>query len=375
MGDYVQNLNSLASVTSLSQLKLDGEGQLEKRSALDTLGHRIADAFRSLSAEGRTAITDRNLKLLSAMKSAVAESTQHEVFIAREAGGRLKTTLARLQQKNQVDTNAYFNDLRSSIMGDSRFKALPERLQNNLLNGLPGLKRGVPAEQWKSRVDVFAGYFFGKTPASFDLQKGVEKFQNQLVFGNEGFLSVVQQELVHENGVHESFYLDTNRGNIKSFNGEATPAPGPECTQHCEEKLRSMLGEQRKDILPFVSMMATQAGLEAAKNFLPALSGMTEPGPINLFDAGLLSLRGAIHDILISSDDDTLTIRNVFKDQFAPIDDHPSNIASLICKGEISMVIDLKSEPDAITAMDGKTVYVPKFHLADASVSMERNPI
>ncbi|MBR6673379.1 MAG: hypothetical protein IKL39_01455, partial [Mailhella sp.] len=68
MSDYIQNLNSLASVTSLSQLKLDGEGQLEKRSALDTLGHRIADAFRSLSAEGRTAITARNVELFSAMQ-------------------------------------------------------------------------------------------------------------------------------------------------------------------------------------------------------------------------------------------------------------------------------------------------------------------
>ena len=59
MSDYIQNLNSLASVTSLSQLRLDGEGQLEKRNALSTLGHRIADAFRSLSAEGRTAIAAR----------------------------------------------------------------------------------------------------------------------------------------------------------------------------------------------------------------------------------------------------------------------------------------------------------------------------
>ena len=373
MSDYIQNLNSLASVTSLSQLKMDGEGQLEKRNALSTLGHRIADAFRSLSAEGRTAIAARNVELLFAMQKAVNESTHHEVFPAREAGDRLEAALGRLQQKTPADTNAYFIHLRKGITDDPRFKALPERLQKNLLGGLPGLKRTAPADQWKSRFSVFAGYFYGETPAAFDLQKGVEEFQKQLVFGEDDFLTVAQQGKVRENGIHDSFYLDTNRRSIKSFNGAPTPDAGPECTQHCEEKLRAMLGEQRKDILPFVSMMASQAGMESAKNFLPGLCGMGETNFQNLHDAGLVPLKNPVHDIHISSDGDTLTIRNDFKDRFASWDDYDTGTPSLTWRGTISMVIDLKADPDVVRAMNGNDVYVPKFHLADASVIMERS--
>ena len=371
------SLQNLSNISSLDQLRLSSDRQLTQRTGLGPFFRKVGDAFLRLSQSGRIAIAERNSRLMDVFRETVRNTAgaapQQEMQDLRARLTTVENTLRRfaLNSKSAALTSAI-----TTLRSDSRFKALPEGMKAKLKNAFTATANKVSPKLWNSRFESLKCYFFGKAPAAFDLKNGVKEYMNDLLNNErDGFLSTDQQAKVKEDGMHASFINDTRRRIIKSFNDKPTPSrtekTEEEIVQHCVDKLRATLSKKQENILPFVSMMASQAGLGASKNFLPHLSGLAEIAFDNLTDAGLIQL-GNTHGLHVKFDGSSLTIRSVFEQNFVTEDDIAARTPTLICKGEISMVIDLKAEPKAMM-VDGKPVYVPKFHLTDASLRMERN--
>ena len=367
MSDYIQTLNTLASVTSLSQLRLDKEGQLEKRSVLSTLGHRIADAFRSLSAEGRTAITARNAELFSAMQKAVDESTHHEVFLAREAGAKLSSALVRL-------TDCYSAALKNGIMGDPRVAALPEVARLALQSGLEFISSEHPHAEWRGLMNTLRDTFLGVLPEGFSLEKGVETFAKGL---RSTFLDISKS--LDEYGIHDVYYRDMERGGVKNIGG--TPIKGVQIKQDFPDPAvhramyRALLSNFLADsssgkfaddlkFLPFLAVACTQNGTASACPLLIrdsgfdvvkqlALSGIaTRPGGTSYSTSIVRDTENPRH-ILVRSDSSQMYFVNGDKSRPA-----------LRLETGITMRIDFGAEYTEPNA-DGKPI-LPSFTLENA---------
>ena len=63
------NIQNLASITDISQLKVGADNQLQQRSGIGTFFLKIGDAFRNLSQAGRASIAQRNDSILNAMRA------------------------------------------------------------------------------------------------------------------------------------------------------------------------------------------------------------------------------------------------------------------------------------------------------------------
>ena len=153
------SLNSIASVTSLKQLKLDADGGLEKRSTLNTLGHRIMDAFRCLSSSGRTAVITRNGELLAAMQKAVNEQQGNDGGAIGEARAKLSKTLEALYDKPHHQWY-YANHLTKTIMSDPSIATQSER--NALAEAFSRLAPSVRAADLQNALNVLKARFCGQ---------------------------------------------------------------------------------------------------------------------------------------------------------------------------------------------------------------------
>ena len=363
MSDYIQNLNSLASVTSLSQLRLDGEGQLEKRNALETLGHRIADAFRSLSAEGRTAINARNVELLSAMQKAVDTSTHHEVFLAREAGGRLEAALDRLQ--NRVDRDALFSQIKSDITSDPRFAKMPQSSKAALRQALANMAdahTGAKPSEWKDCADALKWAFFGEQPAGLDLDRGIEKFAASL---KAGFLKPSMQAGI-EDGFNKLTLLDFKRNAISKVGDIATP--GSMEAQFYKDALSSVM-EGHEELMPFVSTVITQNGLGSLAQQLPRDMGFNIANPLTLCQASR-DPRQQFTDVTVRREGHELVVEAKYENGFHVSGTNGKAFSQLAAA---TMRIDLEAAPER-HMVDGQEVLIPQFRLENVSTALS-NPV
>lgn len=372
----MQNLQNISKVTDLDQLKIGADNQLQQRSALGTLFRKVGDAFLGLRQSGRAAIALRNERIMAVIRETVNSARSGDAQPeARDLSERLSDVVARLGTMATRTSETAFNDAMSGLEADSRFRAMPEDMQQKLTAAFTATKQETPVAKWNERFETLKSYFFGTQPASFDLQKGLQDFKYALVSPDDnGFLSLTQQRLVSADGIHQSFIKDTARRNVKSFNGEDTPAQ-PQVTpdqlsQYCVEKLRDLLDEEHSNLLPFVSMMASQAGLESAAILFPGFCGLHEKELDTIRDAGFVS-RPRIHDIEISSEGSLLRITSNFETGYATIEDiSQGGNDTFTCSGAVTMLISL-DEPPTAHEVDGKTVYVPEFTLT-GDVRMER---
>ena len=359
MGDYIQNLNSLASVTSLSQLKLDGEGQLEKRSALNTLGHRIADAFRSLSAAGRTAITARNVELLSAMQKAVDTSTHHEVFLAREAGGRLEATLDRLQ--NRVDRDALFSQIKSDITSDPRFAKMPQSSKAALRQALENMAEahtGAKPSEWKDCAHALKWAFFGEQPSGMDMEKGIENFAASL---KAGFLKPSMQAGI-EDGFNKLTLVDFKRNAVSKVGDIATPGSMDE--QFYKDALSSVM-EGHEELMPFVSTVITQNGLGSLAQQLPRDMGFNIANHLTLCQASR-DPRLQFTDVTVRREGHELVVEAKYENGFHVSGTNGKAFSQLAAA---TMRIDLEAAPER-HMVDGREVLIPQFRLENVSMAL-----
>ena len=389
----MQNLQNLASVTSLDQLKVGADNQLQHRSAIGSFFLKIGDAFRNLSQSGRAAIAQRNEGILNAMRAAVDNARANVQAADFPVAARLTNVLQRLQTAS-ANTNAEaLNSLQSSITrlqtqasavkhglaGDPRFTAMPERSQQLLCSALNSIDAGREPDKASAKERI-KNDFFGVRPAGYSIAEGLRQFGEGLV---DGFLNPKQQKEVHENGIHKSFILDPRRHAVSSFNGRAVPTvddPAITGTNQderkdnlaalCVRELRTIVGEEHQNLMPFISMMASQAGLDSALTYLPFMSGLSEPGDAHLVGAGIAPAYGsATHDCTISREGDTLSISITFSQGYASMD-VAASAAGLFCKGGLTMNIDLAAPPRPAT-VNGRDVLIPQFTLVNGDVRFE----
>lgn len=385
------NIQNLASITDISQLKLGADNQLQQRSGIGAFFLKIGDAFRNLSQAGRAAIAQRNDSILNAMRAAVDNARETVRAEDKPIAERLSSVFQRLQTANanravlsgletaitRLQTQA--SAVKHGLAGDPRFTAMPSLSQQLLCSALNSIDAGREPDKASAKERI-KNDFFGVRPAGYNIAEGLRQFGEGLV---DGFLNPKQQKEVHENGIHKSFILDTRRHSVSSFNGRAVPTvddpaiPGTNQDERkdnlaalCVRELRTIVGEEHQNLMPFISMMASQAGLDSALTYLPFMSGLSEPADAHLAGAGIAPVYGsATHDCTISREGDTLSISITFSQGYASMD-VAASAAGLFCKGGLTMNIDLAAPPRPAT-VNGRDVLIPQFTLNNADVRFE----
>ena len=385
------NIQNLASITDISQLKLGADNQLQQRSGIGAFFLKIGDAFRNLSQAGRAAIAQRNDSILNAMRAAVDNAREVVRAEDKPIAERLSSVFQRLQTANanraalsgletaitRLQTQA--SAVKHGLAGDPRFTAMPSLSQQLLCSALNSIDAGREPDKASAKERI-KNDFFGVRPAGYNIAEGLRQFGEGLV---DGFLNPKQQKEVHENGIHKSFILDTRRHSVSSFNGRAVPTvddPAITGTNQderkdnlaalCVRELRTIVGEEHQNLMPFISMMASQAGLDSALTYLPFMSGLSEPADAHLAGAGIAPVYGsATHDCTISREGDTLSISITFSQGYASMD-VAASAAGLFCKGGLTMSIDLSATPRR-EMVDGKEVLIPQFTLNNGDVRFE----
>ena len=107
----LQHLQSLLGVSSLSDVKINDSGKLEKRSGIRALFARIGEFFQSLSAGGRAAIAARNEAVVSAMRQAVNGVQTWYTYTAATSYGALYT----ITEETRVEGEAVEGQSRRSV--------------------------------------------------------------------------------------------------------------------------------------------------------------------------------------------------------------------------------------------------------------------
>ena len=385
------NIQNLASITDISQLKVGADNQLQQRSGIGAFFLKIGDAFRNLSQAGRASIAQRNDSILNAMRAAVDNARETVRAEDRPMAQRLSSVFQRLQTANanravlsgletaitRLQTQA--SAVKHGLAGDPRFTAMPSLSQQLLCSALNSIDAGREPDKASAKERI-KNDFFGVRPAGYNIAEGLRQFGEGLV---DGFLNPKQQKEVHENGIHKSFILDTRRHSVSSFNGRAVPTvddpaiPGTNQDERkdnlaalCVRELRTIVGEEHQNLMPFISMMASQAGLDSALTYLPFMSGLSEPADAHLAGAGIAPVYGsATHDCTISREGDTLSISITFSQGYASMD-VAASAAGLFCKGGLTMNIDLAAPPRPAT-VNGRDVLIPQFTLNNADVRFE----
>ena len=377
------NIQNLASITDISQLKVGADNQLQQRSGIGTFFLKIGDAFRNLSQAGRASIAQRNDSILNAMRAAVDNARETVRAEDRPMAQRLSAVFQRLQTAStnratlsgletaitRLQTQA--SAAKHGIANDPRFTAMSPHAQQGLCYALDSIsaanKPGKEAAMERVKND-----FFGIRPETFNMEAGLQLFSDDLV---EDFLRPIQQAKVKENGIHESFILDTRRRAIDSFNGVPVPQSTDEASKdviagYCVQQLDTLLGAEHQDLKPFISMMASQAGLDSAQSFLPVMSGLSDPADAHLTNAQIMpNNSNSRHHTSITREGDTLHIVSSF-DLSYKMYDSLEGPTVLHCKGSVTMSIDLSAAPRREMA-DGKEVLIPQFTLNNGDVRFE----
>ena len=259
------------------------------------------------------------------------------------------------------------------LHNDPRFLAMPERSQAALLEGMATVRARIPqALEQQAALVRLRNDFFGIMPETYDINVGMQRFKDENLIA--GFLEPKQQGYVNEQGMHDSFHLDANRGSIGHVGNIQMPPNQP--TQFYEDTLRQIIPEQHHRFLPFISMMASQAGLDCAPSFLPFLSGAESS---HLLEAGMGPAYGADHILNLFPTENGIRLEHSFSQPYKSINAPAEEAASLIQKGRVTMLIDFTAEPSAHEVqierrgeiVGQRTVYVPQFTLENGDVHFE----
>ncbi len=351
----LQNLQNLSAVTDFDQLKLGANNSLTRRSGIETFFRKVGDAFLKLSQAGRTAIAHRNERIMNAMRAAMHRASSENQPEAQNVAQRLNSAITRIQVANLAP--------RFGLSRDPRFRNLPpasQLAQCQVLHNTAS-EGGGPAALQQLKND-----FFGVRPAEYDMAEGMRRFSEEL--SNE-FLKPVQQSYVDDSGIHDSFVKDTHRGSVSRIGQTLTP--GGQEREVYETALRNEVPAQHHRFLPFISMMASQAGMDSAMTFLPMFARLSDMADSHLMQAGLApTTAGTTHDISVVRNGSRLVLTSTFDQAYKM--HHGSDTASVVlrCKGTVTMNIDLDAEPRR-EVVNGKEVLIPQFTIENGDVYFE----
>ena len=268
-------------------------------------------------------------------------------------------------------TDFHMHDLHN----DPRFLAMPEPSKAALLEGMATVRAKIPqAMEQQAALVRLRNDFFGIMPETYDINAGMQRFKDENLIAD--FLTPTQQGQVNDRGMHESFFKDAERGSIGRMGNERTP--GNKSKEFYEEKLLNIIPEEHRRFLPFVSMMASQAGMDSTLSFLPFLSGASDPGAMHLNEAGIL-VDTDDHILNLIPTERGLRMELTFSQPFRTIAEDHDNPHSLFLNGRLTMDIDFTAEPsvhqvDVVRndqVVGQRTVYVPQCTLLDGDVHFE----
>ena len=268
----------------------------------------------------------------------------------------------------QADTG----DPVANVQRDPRFSAMPERSRQALMSAIETIMANAPQAGRQAAIERIKNDFFGIMPETYDINVGMQRFKDENLIA--GFLEPKQQGYVNEQGMHDSFHLDANRGSIGHMGG--IQMPPNQTRQFYEDTLRQIIPEQHHRFLPFISMMASQAGLDCAPSFLPFLSGAESS---HLLEAGVGPAYGANHILNLFPTENGIRLEHSFSQPYKSINAPAEEAASLIQKGRVTMLIDFTAEPSVHEVqierrgeiVGQRIVYVPQCSLENGDVHFE----
>jgi len=264
-------------------------------------------------------------------------------------------------------------DSLANIQRDPRFSAMPKRSQEALLDAMSNVRTNMPqGPQQQAALERLKNEFFGIMPDTYDINVGMQRFKDENLIG--GFLQPVQQGYVDAQGIHDSFIKDTVRGNIRRMGDTLTPATMPK--EFYIENLLRLVPEEHRRFLPFVSMMASQAGMDCALSFLPHLSGASDFGDMHLIDAGIAAGVDAVHDLDLIPTEHGLRMELTFSQPYSSMEAENGGQGALFLNGRLTMDIDFTAEPEVHQVdimrhnqiVGQRTVYVPQCTLRDGDI-------
>lgn len=385
----LQSLQSFAGITDLDRLKVNDNNELTKRSGVGTFFRKVGDAFLRLSQSGLASIAARNERILGAMRASVDAARTSQAPEVRSLTQRLTEAAARLQNTVSGNKGAVLSDRLHDLRSSRGFRQLPEVAQRAITAAYRSIANSHPTAEWRGLMDAIKADFLSPSEGRCNMPEGLRLMKENLI---SGFLSPTQQAIVDETGVHEAFVKDTKRRNISHIGGQAIPHirsadpndPAPEgalpkeaVSAMCTERLRALVGPEHQRFMPFITMMASQAGVDSAPSFLPQMSGLSDVIDMHLTEANLMpgqsthimTIERQGNDLLLSMD-----FHATFKSVGAVGLDDP---AALSRDGRLTMRIHLDQAPDVHTVTlpaqgDApavqRDVLIPQFTLENADL-------
>ena len=341
-------------------LKLNKEGQLESQSAVGRFFQKIGDAFRSLTASGRAAIETRNARLHEAMADMVRRDA-----LVNPAQANIQSPMTERAQHNEFAMRLGLAQGLSKLPKEARAAARNLALHVLHSKGMPG--QGDPASVGRETQSIMR--HIEQTPALRDgLRCDYARNNAQLQPLLREMTGDLRAEYMHQkdrhiskDGMHDSYVKDATRGSVRSINGHAPNAAD------FEGEFEALIPD--KKMRGFLSMMASQAGLEGSLCKQLLAEGMAKdnpdfPGYQEMIQNGLL-IEFPHHKYDISVEDGQARIR---LEMDAVVKAHMFEgelIGQTLGGGRYSveMVVDLNQD------MTGKDI--PDFTLVNAS----RTPI
>ncbi|MBP3438965.1 MAG: hypothetical protein J6K46_06580 [Sutterella sp.] len=384
----LQALQSFTAVSDPDSLKFGSDNTLEKRNVFGRLFRRIGDAFLRLSQSGRASIAARQDRICAAMEQAVAEARADAQPDVQELSVRLDAAAKRLREASAAGKSAALTDMLTRLRGYPEFQRLPEVCQKALEDGFTAIANTRPYSSWRSSMDTLGSYFMNFSVDRLNFNPAMVRFGNDL---KDEFLKPEQQGEIDANGIHDSFPKDTVRRSIRSIGDFQVPyrdtyrnlpagapvAPEDQIPSLCEAQLRVLVGEEHAELLPFISMMATQAGVDSAALNFPYMAGLSEKINQLLLDASLMP-QMMRHSTAVVREDNDLLITTSWHAPFTNNGLHGDGATAVLTQdGEVRMRIHLAALPEqhdvTLPATEDKPeevrqVLIPQFSIDHAVV-------
>jgi hypothetical protein len=248
-------------IESGHNLTLNEQGQLKTKNMVQTFFHKIADAFRSLTARGRAAIEARNASLSAAMTDMIRQDA-----IVNPVLDTLPDPMMGKAQRNEFI-------MRLSVAQATR--QLPVEARNATSNyvmvvlfseGMPGQGNSAGISQRIQDIlrniqddnVLFHSLHCDYASTHTDLMPMLDKMSTNI---RSDFMK--QKGRISPDGMHDCYLIDVRRGSVRSINGQP-----PDASDY-EGEFRELIPDVK--IRGFLSMMVTQAGIEGscAMQFAP----------------------------------------------------------------------------------------------------------
>jgi hypothetical protein len=265
----IQNSQSLSQhLASGGSLTLGKQGQLETQSASGRFFQKIGDAFRSLTSSGRAAIETRNAHLETAMAHMLRDNTlvnlsqteiSHPLTQTERNALAMRLGVAQTLNKFPEEARAAARNLGLELL---RHQGLPER-------GNPAETRGKALEV----MNKILGDEVVRNALRCNYARTHEELGTQLSEMSDHLRNAFmrQKDSLKENGMHQNYLKDAERHAVHTINGH------PPNYADFENEFLELIPDPK--FSGFLSMMASQAGLEAALTYQLQMPGKTQDNP------------------------------------------------------------------------------------------------